>query len=61
MGTAEAEEQVTKGCKWELREADSDGRQDGSAGEQDRAEAEQHGCCPASVIATWSRLGPLFP
>ena len=26
MGTAEAEGQVTKGCEWELRGADSDGR-----------------------------------
>ena len=53
MGTAEAEGQVTKGRKWELR-----GRW---AGKQVRAEAGQHGCCPASVLAIWSRRGHFPP
>ena len=61
MGAAEAEGQVTKGCEWELRGADSDGRRGQWAGEQARAEAGQHGCCPASALAIWSRHGQFPP
>ena len=60
MGTAEAEGQVTKGRKWELRGADDSGRRVGWAGKQARAEASQHGCCPASALAVWSRRGHFF-
>ena len=60
MGTAEAEGQVTKGRKWELRGADDSGRRVGWAGKQARAEAGQHGCCPASALAVWSRRGHFF-
>ena len=61
LGTAEAEGQVTKGRRWELRGADGGGRRGGWAGEQVRAEAGQHGCCPASALAIWSRHGHFFP
>ena len=57
---AEAEGQVTKGRKWELRGADDSGRRVGWAGKQARAEAGQHGCYPASALAVWSRRGHFF-
>ena len=62
IGTAEVEEQVTKGCEWEVRGADGGGRRDGWAGEQVRVEAGQHDdCCPVSALAIWSRRGHFFP
>ena len=55
IGTAEAEGQATKGCEQEIRGAYG-GRRGGWAGGQVRAEAGQHGCCPASALAIcWSR------
>ena len=60
MGKTETEEQMKKGYEWELRGVDDGGRRGGWAGEQDRAEAGQHGCCPASAMAIWSRHGQLF-
>ena len=61
MGTAETEGQLTKGCKRELRGADGGGRRGGWAGGQVRAKAGQHGCCPTSALAIWSRHGHFFP
>ena len=60
LETAEAEEQVAKGCMWELRAANCGGRRGGWAGEQVRAEARQHGWCLASAMAIWSLHGQLF-
>ena len=60
MGTAEAEGQVTKGCEWELRGADSGGRQDRWTGEQVRAEARQHGCCPPPPWLFGQGMGNFF-
>ena len=63
MGTAEAEGQVSnqKMRAVQLRGADNGGRQGGCAGGQVRAEAGQHGCCPASALAIWSRHGQSSP
>ena len=57
MGTAEAEGQVAKGCERSnlegrtAAEVEVGGRVGKS--ERGRAIAGQHGCCPASALATY--------